>query len=101
MSHKNDYDFFIRVCYRWQNSDDVLAIEFKSPQFHFPTYVTEAFCFLNGYEYAEHERDRELPPGFHFKATQLVKARDTRLRGEILSLKRNREGVPSAQLSLF
>ena len=101
MSNKTDFDHFIRACYRWQNSEDVLAIEFKSRQFWFPGYVTEAFCFLNDYEYAAREQDRELPPGFHFEATQLVKARDTRLRDKILSLKRNREGVPSAQLSLF
>ena len=101
MSNKTDFDHFIRACYRWQNSDDVLVIEFKSRRFQFLGYVTEAVCFLNGYEYAASEQDRELPPGFHFEATQRVKARDTRLRDKILSLKRSREGVPSAQLSLF
>ena len=96
MSNKTDFDLFFSACYRWRDSDDLLAVEFKAPGF--TQRVIEAFCCLNGYDYYNRQ---VFPYGFYSEATAMVKAKDARLRDEILSLKRNREGVPRNQLLLF
>ena len=95
MIDRTDFDLFLQECHRWENSDDLLAVEFKR-SVCFTDYVKEAFCAVNGYDYYNRQI---FPPGFYRGVVAMVLSRDKRLRDKIIDLKRGCEGVPSSQLT--
>ena len=85
MSLNTDFDIVFRVaCYHWRKSDDVLTVIGDGPGF--PQLVLESFCCLNNYDYNR----QDFRYGLYNEVTDMVNARDKRLRDKIIALKRSR-----------
>ena len=78
---RNDFDNLAKACYRWQRTDDLLAVTFKLADLHLSMYVKRAVRELYG-------DDNTGIYTFEQRCVDLVVSRDARLRDKVISLVR-------------
>ena len=84
---------FYRECLFWKRTDPTLAITFKAVSM--PKVIVQAVCEMRGEDHVSLDPSED----FYAECIELVKARDTTLRSNILHIMRQREGVNKNQLT--
>ena len=89
---------FYRECAIWKRKDHTLAIAFKAASL--PKCVEQAVCEMIDEDYVSLDPNEkvEFSDEFYIECIELIRARDTSLRTNLLHLMRKREGENKNQL---